>query len=130
MNGQNLLAPRETEAKTVASEQLPGDDAISMSTQDHMNGWLDPSGRFYPLDLPSQHCQWCIEKKVAECNRTLSNPGCILDELGWFKLSKGAWIIFLPYKATQHQIDYVWDWYLANQREPDDLVKLLREFNQ
>lgn len=78
----------------------------------------------------NQHCQWCREQQLNRCDRHGGAYPCSLDNRGWFKLTKGARVIFQPCRTTQAQIDHLFDWHQMHGHEPDAFLKLVREVFQ
>ncbi|MDD2708103.1 MAG: hypothetical protein PHV34_08845 [Verrucomicrobiae bacterium] len=94
---------------------------------DHQNGWLDLDGRFHPLKEANLHCEWCEQNSEGSCRRERAKKDCHLDEGGWFKLTKGQWVIARPTRMTRAQSDFVLDWLVHHRRDLKEFMEYVRD---
>jgi hypothetical protein len=94
------------------------------------NGWLEPSGKFHPLEGAYHHCDACEKSGKCPCEVDAERYKpyyCKKEFEGWVKLTNGQWIVACPYKFTKKQFDFIFDWYIAHNKELDGFMELMKD---
>lgn len=63
-----------------------------------------------------------------DCRELRKEGGCVREQDGWIKLTKGKWILVQPSKITANQCEFIFDWHVQNRRNLSEFMDLTEDF--